>query len=62
MYWRLSKPSPIGIAAYGIHMRARHMDSERQLFSQASCQNWNVSTVITAQNASDISMDASARR
>ncbi len=62
MYCRLRRPSPIGIAAYGIHMRARHMDSERQLLSQASCQNWNVSTVMTAQNANDISMDASARR
>ena len=43
-------------------MRARHMDSERQLLSQASCQNWNVSTVMTAQKANDISMDARARR
>src|SRR5262249_28409811 len=30
-YCRLRSPNPTGIAAYGIHTRARHMDSERQL-------------------------------
>src|SRR5262249_53513562 len=57
-YCRLRSANPTGIAAYGIHTRARHMDSERQLFSQASYQNWDVSTVMTAQNANDISMEA----
>src|SRR5262249_52082927 len=61
-YCRLRIPKPIGIAAYGIHSRARHMDSERQLLSHASYQNWDVSTVMTAQNANDSSMDASASR
>src|SRR6185295_850191 len=61
-YCRLRIANPNGIAAYGIHMRARHTDSERQLFSQASCQNWNVSTVMTTQKASAISAEAIARR
>jgi hypothetical protein len=61
-YCRLRSANPTGIAAYGIHNRARHMDSERQLFSQASYQNWDVSTVMTAQNANDISIEASASR
>ena len=38
-YCRLRSANPTGIAAYGIHSRARHMDSERQLFSHASYQN-----------------------
>ena len=44
------------MAAYEIHNRARHMDSERQLLLQASCQNWKVSTVMTRTKASEIEM------
>ena len=39
---------------YGIHSRARHIVSETQRLSHASFQNRNVSTVITAQKATDI--------
>src|SRR5262249_52006818 len=61
-YCRLRSANPTGIAAYGTQHGIRHMDSERQLFSQASYQNCDVSTVMTAQNANDISIEASARR
>src|SRR5262249_8333833 len=46
----VSRPSPIGIDAYGIHRRARHMVSETHLLSHASFQKRNVSTVsVTAK-------------
>src|SRR5262249_11914786 len=59
-YCRLRSANPTGIAAYGIHNRARHMDSERQLFSQASYHNLDVSRVMTAKKENEISIEASA--
>src|SRR5262249_84649 len=61
-YCRLRSPNPTGIAAYGIHSRARHIDSERHLSSQASHKNWKGSPVRTAQNQNDIRRAASASR
>jgi len=53
MYCSVRSPSPIGIDAYGIQSRARHIVSDTHLLSHASFQNRNVVTVITAQNPAE---------
>ena len=64
MYCKVRRPSPIGIDAYGIHSRTRHMVFESQRWFQASSQYSAVSTAMVTQNdiASSVEINASHQR
>src|SRR5712672_3212305 len=59
-YCSVRRPRPIGIEEYGIHMRARHMVSETQRWSQASFQKLKVSTASVRLKASETEAAKSA--
>ena len=55
-YCNVRMMRPIGIAAYGIHNRARHTVSESHRSLHASCQYDALSTTMTTQKLIAISI------